>query len=276
MSAPVAVCDPRVGGYGYIPSLAAGIVFPILFGLLTLYSLYLSFRKRLWYLTISIGGLLEFLGWIARAVAHTAVCSSDMFIMQITCLIVGPVFWSATLYVILGVLITHAPERSVLPGKLYLIIFSCIDLLSLILQAAGGGIAAGAQTIDVQDRGTNIMVAGVFVQIAGMTAFVVLGLIFISRVWSQRHAYGIRNSVLLVVVTSSLLIFLRNIYRCVELLEGWTGHLNVTEGFIIGLDAVPMVLCLTTLCFLGHHDQDGLLDRGLPSEEKHEHSSISS
>lgn len=135
--------------------------------------------------------------------------------MQITCLIVGPVFWSATLYIILGILITHAPHKSLLPAKLYLIIFCLIDLLSLILQAIGGGIAAGATKVDIQNRGTNIMVAGILVQIAGMSAFVTLATIFIARVWQRRKVYGVHKSVLSVLVISTLLIFLRNIYRCV-------------------------------------------------------------
>jgi hypothetical protein len=34
------------------------------------------------------------------------------------------------------------------------------------------------------------------------------------------------------------------VYRAVELLEGWRGHLMKTEGYVIALDATPMLLAM--------------------------------
>ena len=41
---------------------------------------------------------------------------------------------------------------------------------------------------------------------------------------------------------------LRGFYRSVELIQGWRGYLITHESYVIGLDAVPMVLvCSTSL-----------------------------
>lgn len=241
-------CDPQVGAFGYIPSLAPGIVFSILFIAMTIYALYYTVRRRVWYVSFFLGGVLESVGWIGRAVAHSYVCSNSMFIMQITCLIVAPAFFSATLYIILGILIQRSPESSVISSKMYIILFCSNDFLSLLFQAVGGGLASSGTTAVQVQNGTDVMVAGVFVQIAGMTAFVIFGLQFFYS--AARKSIAFDGRVMSVLVIASLLIFIRNIYRAVELLEGWTGHINTTEGYLIGLDGVPMVLTLLSFCYL--------------------------
>lgn len=47
------------------------------------------------------------------------------------------------------------------------------DLLALVLQAAGGAIADDADTQEEQDRGVNIMVAGLAWQVFSLTVFTI-------------------------------------------------------------------------------------------------------
>lgn len=55
--------------------------------------------------------------------------------------------WLSPQYLLLGVLIQRlAPKHSPLSGKRFKIIFICADVASLGVQAAGGGIAATADT----------------------------------------------------------------------------------------------------------------------------------
>lgn len=258
---PINVCTVDDNSYGYIPSLAAGIVFTLLFGILTLVSLYFTFRRKLWFLSFALGGILETLGWGARSGAHGDVCNDNIFIMQIVCLILAPAFFTATLYLLLGILIQQAPQYSILTPRSYLVIFCGIDFLSLLLQAIGGGMAGGADTQDTLDKGTDVMVGGVFVQIAGMTAFTILGLLFILKSYRNKRTFDAR--ILGILISATLLIFLRNIFRAVELLSGWDGRINTTEGYLLGLDAGPMVVCLAILCYLIPLDlaDDKLLER---------------
>jgi len=43
------------------------------------------------------------------------------------------------------------------------------------------------------------------------------------------------------------MIMLRGGYRSIELIQGWRGFLITHEGFFIGLDAVPMAICMISL-----------------------------
>lgn len=243
------VCNLDNNSYGYIPSLPGGVIFTVIFGSLTLFSLYFTFRRKLWFLSFALGGILETLGWGARVGAHIDVCNKNLFIMQICCLILAPAFFTATLYILLGILIQQVPKLSVLSARNYLVVFCSIDFLSLLLQAIGGGMAGSAEDPDILQQGTNVMVAGVFVQIAGMTAFTLLGILFVFKSY-RRGIPPFDGRILAILVSATVLIFVRNIFRCVELLSGWRGRINTTEGYLFGLDAATMVVCLCTLCYL--------------------------
>ncbi|CCG84832.1 protein of unknown function [Taphrina deformans PYCC 5710] len=261
-------CDPNQGSYGYIPSLAAGIAFTVIYGILTVYSLFVSVRQRKWFISFAIGGILETVGWIGRSVAHHHVCNSHMFIMQICCLLIAPALFSAALYILLGILIQKAPKYSALSPRTYIIVFCSIDFLSLLIQAVGGGIASSANTNAESLKGSYIVVGGVFVQLAGMTAFTILGTQFLVK--SVRHGVRFDTQVLVAAIFATVLIFIRNIYRAIELLQGWNGHINTTEGYLIGLDGVSMVLCMMLLCYLAILDsrKPGLLERRNAKEFK--------
>lgn len=244
------ICTQYDNSYGYVPTQAAGIAFTVLFGSLTLLALFGTIRRKLWFLSFLLGGVLETLGWGARAGASSVstVCDKNLFIMQITCLIIAPALFSATLYIILGILIQQAPSASLLSAKNYIIVFCTIDFFSLLLQAVGGGLASSGDTQSQTQTGTDIIIAGVFVQIAGMFIFTVLAALFVRR--SYKRAANVDSRVLAVLVIGDVLITIRNIYRAVELLEGWTGHINTTESYLIGLDGVMMLLALINLSYL--------------------------
>jgi len=52
------------------------------------------------------------------------------------------------------------------------------------------------------------------------------------------------------ITISTLMMILRGVYRSIELAQGWTGYLITHEGYIIGLDAIPMVIAMGTLAVL--------------------------
>lgn len=93
-------------------------------------------------------------------------------------LLIAPNLFSAAVYSITGLLI-HAlgAQHSRLSAKNFLIIFGLLDLLAIVLQAAGAGVAA--QELKNSDEstgvGTDVMVSGICVQIVSMIAYLVLG-----------------------------------------------------------------------------------------------------
>jgi hypothetical protein len=58
--------------------------------------------------------------------------------MQITTLIIAPVFFTAALYVLLGVLIKLlGRQSSLLSARMYAIVFVTCDIISLVVQVRG-------------------------------------------------------------------------------------------------------------------------------------------
>jgi hypothetical protein len=162
---------------------------------------------------------------------------------------IAPTFFTAGIYVILGRMIAIAgPGVSPIGPVWYLWIFCTVDVISLVIQAVGGGSAAVAFNSEPQGNtkiGTNIMVAGIDFQLVSVVIFSILFFLFLYRASTKLNLPAFKNDKsmkLLVLVTSFsiLLIIMRSIYRTVELAGGWTGHVIETERYFIALDGAPM------------------------------------
>ncbi|KAL8818583.1 MAG: hypothetical protein Q9223_002808 [Gallowayella weberi] len=262
--------------YGYMPSLAAGVIFVALFGLaFTAHLAQTIISRRWWLILFAIGAAGELVGWIARTWASRCAYSSMAFKIQISTLIFSPAFFAAGIYIILGYIIhIFGAHTSPLSAKQYLWVFCTIDFVSLLLQAVGGGMAsaAGEEPNGDLKPGTNTMIAGIIFQLvanlvfSGLAASVVVktyqkgkGLLNVDdRAVSQSNATktGAATTTgklrLLVGATSvsTLALVVRGIYRTIELLQGWRGHLITTERYFIGLDGALMAIAVLTFVFV--------------------------
>ncbi|KAK4167971.1 RTA1 like protein-domain-containing protein [Cladorrhinum sp. PSN259] len=255
--------------YGYRPTLGAGITFDVLFALVMIgHFLMLALYRKWTSFLFAVGSLTELLGWVGRTWSATCPYNQNAFLMQITTLILAPTFYSAALYVLLAILINSlGRQTSLLSPKLYALIFCTCDVLSLIIQAIGGGMAAQATNRKGGDTapGTHTMVAGIVFQLFTMTIFAGLVCDFLRRVFvlQQRQQQGQststgnineegrerKNGLLLTkrmklvlgsMFVAFIMIYVRSIYRTIELAEGWSGHLITHEGYFIALDAALM------------------------------------
>lgn len=69
--------------YGYDPSLVAGVIFLVCFGLATLIQAGRVYRSRIWWLVVLVlGGVTEILGWVGRTWSARNVYSLDAFLLQ--------------------------------------------------------------------------------------------------------------------------------------------------------------------------------------------------
>lgn len=172
-------------------------------------------------------------------------------------LIIAPVFFSAVLYVLLGKLIVDlGPASSILTARWYAIIFCTCDVASLVVQAVGGAKASMADTDDEMNMGTHIMVGGIGFQLLTMTLFGGLVADFMWRVFRDHSAHGLRSRitpgvgrVLVAMLVSFLMVYVRSVYRTVELSQGWNGYLITHEPYFIGLDASIMVVAVAVFAF---------------------------
>jgi 4-amino-4-deoxy-L-arabinose transferase-like glycosyltransferase len=94
---------------------------------------------------------------------------------QFICITIAPAFLTASIYLCLArIIIAHGEQYSRLRPRTYSLLFVGFDLLSLVLQAAGGALAALADTAPDADRGVNIMIAGLALQVFSLLVFMAL------------------------------------------------------------------------------------------------------
>lgn len=119
------------------------------------------------------------------------------------CLTIGPAFLAAAIYLCLGrIVVVYGESISRIQPRIYSIIFISCDFLSLVLQAAGGALAATADTKADGDVGVNIMVrifsslrggtihADILDQMAGLSTQVVSLILFM--ILSAEFAWRVR------------------------------------------------------------------------------------
>ncbi|KAH7228381.1 RTA1 like protein-domain-containing protein [Fusarium solani] len=231
--------------YGFHPSLAAGIAFCVLFGLIAIGHTLRTLRFRTWTaILLAIGALTETIGWAGRTWSSKCPYNQNAFLMQITTLIIGPTFFAAALYVLLGELIVIVGRQStLLSPRMYAIVFCTCDVISLVVQAIGGAMASmAAGELDGDTwPGTYTMVAGIGFQLFTMTLFLLLVIDFMRRSFKLNIPRSYKP-ILGAVLLSLVCIYIRSIYRTLELSGGWNGPLIKDESLFIGLDATLMVI----------------------------------
>lgn len=253
--------------YGYYPSLPGNTFFLAIFAIFTLSNLVLGLRFRTYTYTVAMffGCLGEVIGYVGRVLLHSNPYSQVGFDMQICCLIISPTFISAAIYLTLKhVTLAFGPEYSRLKPKFYTWIFICCDMFTLILQGAGGGIAASAKTDSMQKIGNDLMLAGIVLQVAILLAFAAASADFLLRLshslkatnmTMSPEAYSLLLDTKFRAFVAGLLlafvaIFIRCCYRIAEMAGGWANPIMQNETDFIVLDGVMVLvasLCLTVL-----------------------------
>jgi hypothetical protein len=198
-------------------------------------------------------------GYAGRVILYNNPFDETGFQMQICCLIISPAFVSAGLYLTLKhIVINFGESWSRLPPVWYTRIFITGDILSLVLQGAGGGIAATADDgSDLQDIGSNLMVAGVVLQVVVLFCFGALLVEYTLRTYRRRdqlsaaamtlfHKTSFRCFIFAIIV-GFLGIFIRCIYRIPELTGGWGSELMRNETDFIVLEGVMIVMSVLVL-----------------------------
>ncbi|KAL7792537.1 RTA1 like domain-containing protein [Trichoderma ceciliae] len=246
-------CPAEWSIYGYRPSLAANVVFAALFAITGIVHFYLGFRWRTWGFTIPmlIGCMTEIIGYVGRILLWDNPFSFNAFMIQIVCLTIAPVFYTASIYVTLSQSINHlAPELSRFKPQLFYYIFIPFDLVCLALQAAGG--AMSADTTGSNQTGVNISQAGLSLQVIILTLFIVAFADYMIRYLQSGRASGFgwrQTTFFSGLTTATLLILARCAYRVAELKDGYDGSLIKEEAPFIVLEGVFIFLAATALCF---------------------------
>ncbi|GAA6011490.1 hypothetical protein JCM11491_002804 [Sporobolomyces phaffii] len=236
--------EAQIERYGYIPSVSYGVVFMLLFLASCLLHTVQVFRARkmYWMLVMTFGTIGEFIGWVMRLYSHSKPDAPDPYLGQLAVLVIAPTFVSAALYWAGGIIIqVVAPHRSFLSGGTFKILFVIADVVSLVIQAAGGGLAGSARTEKGRDNGSQIMLGGIVFQLIVMIIYVLYGSYWCFQARKEIGQTGRKmHSMLYALLAASLCIIARGIFRTIELDEGFSGHLATVERYILA-DAIPIV-----------------------------------
>ncbi|KAG8941407.1 hypothetical protein FRC04_004200 [Tulasnella sp. 424] len=269
--------------YGYIPTLWICVLFVVLYSLTSAAHLAQATYYRMWWLfpTMVLGGIGEIIGWAGRTWSSRNYINNNAFYMNICCTIIAPSFMTAAMFIIVGRVIgLVGSEYSRLRPRTYSILFISADFAALVVQAIGGATAASANDHKGAENGSNIMVAGIIIQMAAITIYCIIQGDYLWRVLTDRPIRpretpsGVvtprsdvedasNNFTLEKEVTSgrarltpniknmliglgiaTLFIYIRSIYRTIELLGGWNGAIFVNERLFNALDGMPIFVAM--------------------------------
>ncbi|CAG8298969.1 unnamed protein product [Penicillium salamii] len=241
-----------INAYGYNPSQAAAIIFVVLFGVTTIWHVYIMFQRQTFYfVALIIGGGR----YICRFLGHNNTGDMTLFVIQTLTILVAPALFAASIYMVLGRLIRLVEGEAYSPIKPSLLtkIFVGGDILSFLVQIAGSGILSSNFSL-----GKAIILVGLAAQILFFGLFVICATIFhrrLSRVpttmslrLDEEHVGLQWRDVTRVIFVASALVFIRSIFRFIEFTGGMDSPMK-TEAYLYVCDSTLMFLVLAVLIY---------------------------
>ncbi|OJJ57196.1 hypothetical protein ASPSYDRAFT_47493 [Aspergillus sydowii CBS 593.65] len=257
-------CPMSMATIGYLPVLWGQILFIAIFGAALIAHIGLGIRYKTWTFSIAMffGLIGEAVGYAGRISLHDNPFNGDAFLQYLVALTIAPAFLTAAIYLTLSrIVVAYGEKISYFKPRTYTITFITFDIIALVLQALGGGIASSApdDDQDMTDLGINIMIAGLAWQVVSLLIFTAMSSYFFLRVrkapgshfnmeFDALRAKPYFKASLYALGLATLVIIVRSIFRCAELSEGFDGELANDEVTFMILEAAMIaiaVLCLT-------------------------------
>lgn len=188
------------------------------------------------------------LGYIFRAAAWNATESLIFYIMQAVFLLIAPVFFAATLYMVYSRVVRapQAQEFSFISPRWTTIIFVIGDLVTLNVQSGGAGMLADD---DRAATGNKIVIAGLILQVILFIGFIICCLVFHLRYKAHLAENDVVSDVawrscLHMLYWTSMMVLVRNVFRVVEYAMDKEGYLQQYEWPTLVFDSVLMLLVM--------------------------------
>jgi hypothetical protein len=244
-------CPVAASIYGYYPILACNAFFAALFGVCFFVNMGLGWRYRTWTYTLAMGlaCLASCIGYIGRCIMHNNPFDSLGFEMQICCLTFSPALNSAAIYLTLKhIVLQFGRDWSRIRPKYYTWAFISADISALILQAAGGAIAATAGNDEsFRDVGDRLMITGIAWQVLTLLLFGAATVDYVVRRFrsseplspaAQSLLDAMKFRMFLVAITVAYFsIFIRCVYRIAEMAGGWRNPIMQNQNLFIGAES---------------------------------------
>ncbi|CAJ2502614.1 Uu.00g100080.m01.CDS01 [Anthostomella pinea] len=184
-------CCLAFGEINYLPNFPANVFFAAVFLFLLIPNAFFGIRYKTWsFMTwVTLGLLGEAVGYAGRIMLYENIFSFNAFLVYLIPLTLAPALITASIYLCLARLINvldPALEHTRLQPMTYTKLFVTCDIISLILQAAGGALSAIADTKAQEDTGVHIMIAGLAFQVFSLLLFIGLCTDFTIRLRNGR------------------------------------------------------------------------------------------
>lgn len=272
--------------YGYTPHLALSALAVTLFSLLLLLHTYRLSKTRLYAFSLLLifTSICEIIGYAFRMRSSPPPLGNPYdvinFVVQYFFIVCAPVFLSAGIYTTLtsfigamtaersgndgsSLVVVAATQRLLSPlgmsKKMILGIFITCDVIATIVQVAGAAMIGSAESNRKSpDTANNILLGGLAFQVFTFLVFLVLLFIFLRNLREGRKVDddddddgGGRGKTLQMyiyaLVVSSLLVYLRTIFRLAETAQGVMGYASSHEPFFGALEFAPIVVAIALL-----------------------------
>lgn len=245
--------------FRYTPTLALSALAVAIYALLLILHVYRYYAHRLvaFSVLLIITTVFEIIGYAFRLQSSPPPVGNPYkvinFIIQYFFIVVAPVFLSAGIYTTLTSLIALMGQNLSplgLSRKTIIAIFVTCDVVATIVQVAGAALIGSAESNRKSPTtANNILLAGLAFQVFSFLIFLILLAIFIlnSRKAAVSRGEGGMMRFTAAVVGSSLLVYLRTIFRLAETAEGVMGYASSHEAFFGALEFAPIVLAVGIL-----------------------------
>ncbi|KAF8194060.1 RTA-like protein, partial [Mycena galopus ATCC 62051] len=241
--------------YGYVPEESVAIIFVTLYSISTILHIGQAIYFRIWWLfpTAVACGVGEIIGWSGRLWSSQNPYAYTPFLIQISTTVLAPSLLLAATFIIMSRIVAQlGTSYSWLTPKWC----KCWDCIALVVQAVGGGIASAATDLAGANKGANIMLGGIAFQFEVIIIFTILAVDFVQRYIRDRpvRKAGSRRGVLfphlkVMLAFSTTVLFIRAVYRLIELAGGWEGPVVTTQVYFNVLDGAMATLAIFTLNF---------------------------
>ncbi|KAL1888818.1 hypothetical protein Sste5346_009296 [Sporothrix stenoceras] len=268
-----AACPVQATTLGYYPNVGINAFFAVGFGISTVALLVCLFfgllPRRTWGYScfIAAGAALELAGYASRIPLHANPWNKDAFETQICTIILAPTLICIGIYLTLQhVCLALCPALSRVRPTLYPWLFVPLDVSCLLVQAAGGALAASAGYTNTKllNAGNRLIIAGIVLQVVVLALFGVASLDYYIRVKKYiqgRDPHGLQPTEAAVTLWNNkrfrifgvavsiayACILIRCIYRVAEMAGGWGNKIMQDEPSFIVLEGFMIMIAVGIL-----------------------------
>ncbi|KAI0254690.1 RTA1 like protein-domain-containing protein [Lactifluus subvellereus] len=253
--------DPKDDPYNPLGYIASNTLTGIAFGFILTAALVQTFNLfkwgAWWMVCMTIGAYTFALGIACRFALHVKPESKGIYIVEYLFVILAPCAFIAADYVLLGHLARFlgSGKHLLVSPKRITIIFVISDVTTFLIQALGGAISVGANTVRGEKLGSHVFLGALVIQLISFLIFTTIFLRFMRRVhkferdaWTLHRGnqwYNDWRTLAAALGVSCVGIIIRSLYRVVELSQGFLGPIAQNEDLFYALDTLPLFIAIS-------------------------------